>query len=91
LQAGGAETWPDGTVATRYRFQHALYQDVVYERIPAARQAQLHQRIAAREEAGYGARCGEIAARLAMHFERGHDLPRAVQYHQQAAQLLPPI
>jgi DNA-binding winged helix-turn-helix (wHTH) protein/predicted ATPase len=84
LQACGVETWPDGTVATRYRFQHALYQDAVYERIPAARQIQLHQRIGAREEAGYGERSSEIAARLAMHFERGHDLPRAVQYLQMA-------
>jgi predicted ATPase len=80
------ETWPDGTVATCYRFRHALYQDVVYERIPAARQAQLHQRIGTREEAGYGERCGEIAARLAMHFERAHDLAKAVRYHHQAAQ-----
>ncbi len=86
LQACGVDTWPDGTVATRYRFRHALYQDVVYERIPAARQAQIHQRIGGREEAGYGERCSEIAARLAMHFERGHDLPRAVRYHHQAAQ-----
>ncbi len=28
----------------------------------------------------------EIAARLALHFERGRDFKRAVQYHQQAAQ-----
>jgi predicted ATPase len=86
LQACGVDIWADGTVATRYRFRHALYQDVVYERIPAARQAQLHRRIGTREEAGYGERCGEIAARLAMHFERGHDLARAVRYHYQAAQ-----
>jgi predicted ATPase len=84
LQACGVETWPDGTVATRYRFRHALYQDVVYEHIPAARQVQLHQRIGAREEAGYGAQCGEIVTRLAMHFECGHDLPRAVRYLQMA-------
>jgi DNA-binding winged helix-turn-helix (wHTH) protein/predicted ATPase len=86
LQACGVDSWPDGTVASRYRFRHALYQDVVYERIPAARQVQMHRRIGTREEAGYGERCGEIAARLAMHFERGHDLARAVRYHHQAAQ-----
>ncbi|HSF30145.1 MAG TPA: AAA family ATPase [Candidatus Tectomicrobia bacterium] len=86
LQACGVDTWPDGTVATRYRFRHALYQDVVYERIPAARQVQIHRRIGTREEAGYGERCGEIAARLAMHFERGHDHAKAVRYHHQAAQ-----
>jgi predicted ATPase len=86
LQACGVDTWPDGTVATRYRFRHTLYQDVVYERIPAARQAQLHQRIGEREEAGYGEKCGEIAARLAMHFGRGHDFPREIQHRHQAAQ-----
>jgi hypothetical protein len=37
LQVSGVDTWPDGTVASRYRFRHALYQDIVYERIPAAR------------------------------------------------------
>jgi hypothetical protein len=39
-------------VATRYRFRHALYQDVVCERIPAARKTPIHQRIAVREGAG---------------------------------------
>jgi DNA-binding winged helix-turn-helix (wHTH) protein/predicted ATPase len=86
LEACGVDAWPDGTVATRYRFRHALYQDVVYERIPAARQARMHQRIGRREEAGYGEHCGEIAARLAMHFERGQELAKAVQYHHLAAQ-----
>ena len=37
-------------------------------------------------EAGYGARAGEIAARLALHFERGGEVPRAVHYWQQAAE-----
>ena len=86
LQTCGVDTWADGTVATRYRFRHALYQGVVYERIPAARQARLHERIGTREEEGYGERCGEIAARLAMHFERGQDLAKAIRYHHLAAQ-----
>ena len=46
---------------------------------------QLHQRIGARLEAGYGARAGEIAAQLALHFERGGEVQRAVHYWQQAA------
>ena len=54
-----------------YRFQHALYQQVLYERLGTARRVQLHRRIGARLEAGYGARAGEIAAQLAVHFERG--------------------
>jgi DNA-binding winged helix-turn-helix (wHTH) protein/predicted ATPase len=84
LQARGTVEWPDGTVATRYGFIHALYQEALYERVPAGRRVWLHQRIGARQEAGYGARAREIAAELAVHFERGRDTHRAVQYLWQA-------
>ena len=50
-----------------------------------ARRMQLHRRIGVRLEAGYGARAGEIAARLAVHFERGGATAQAVRYAQQAA------
>jgi predicted ATPase len=79
------EAWPDGTVSGRYGFVHALYQQVVYERLPVGRQMQLHRRIGRRLEVGYGAQATERAAALAMHFERGHDPVRAVRYMQQAA------
>ena len=36
-------------------------------------------------EAAYGAQATESAAELAVHFEHGHDVRRAVQYWQQAA------
>jgi DNA-binding winged helix-turn-helix (wHTH) protein/predicted ATPase len=86
LQARGVAEWPDGTVATRYGFLHALYQQVLYERIPVGRRVRLHHQIGEVLEAGYGARSSEIAAELALHFERGHEYRRAVQYHGQAAQ-----
>ena len=84
LQARGTAEWPDGTVAARYGFIHALYQEGVYERVPAGRRVWLHQRIGARQEAGYGAQAWEIAAELAEHFERGRETRRAVQYRWQA-------
>jgi DNA-binding winged helix-turn-helix (wHTH) protein/predicted ATPase len=84
LQARGTVEWPDGTVAARYGFIHAVYQEGVYERMPAGRRVGLHQRIGARQEAGYGVQAWEIAAELAVHFERGRDTPRAVQYRWQA-------
>jgi DNA-binding winged helix-turn-helix (wHTH) protein/tetratricopeptide (TPR) repeat protein len=86
LRAGGTIDWPDGTVAARYGFLHALYQDVLYHRLTARRRQRLHQRIGEREEAAYGDRVGEIAAELAMHFEQGRDYRRAVQYLQQAGE-----
>jgi predicted ATPase/DNA-binding winged helix-turn-helix (wHTH) protein len=84
LTPQGADTWPDGTVTGRYAFRHTLYQEVVYERVPAARRADLHRRIGERLEAGLRERAGEVAAELAMHFERGRDPGRAVRYLQAA-------
>jgi len=72
--------WPDGTVAAHYGFIHALYQEVLYDRVPTGRRIRLHKQIGEREEAGYGERAGEIATELAVHFERGRDAQRAVQY-----------
>ena len=85
VQARGSCEWLDGTVTTRYRFLHALYQEVLYERLPAGRRQFLHQHIAERQERGYGQRALEIAAELAVHFEHGRTYGRAVEYRQQAA------
>ncbi len=71
---------------TRFEFDHVLYRDVLYDRIPSGRRAILHREVAEREEAGYGERACEIAAELAMHFERSGDVRRAGMYLQQAAE-----
>lgn len=85
VQHSGVEEWPDGTVAGRYAFVHALHQHVVSQQVPVERGLQLHRRIGARLEAAYGAQAGEHAAVLAMHFAAGRDYARAVPYLQQAA------
>jgi predicted ATPase len=85
LQAQGAAEWPDGTVTARYRFIHNLYRDALYESVPAGKRAYLHRRVGMCLEQGYGSQAREIAAELAVHFERGHDYSKAVQYLQQAA------
>ena len=86
LRAKGLASWPDGAAATQYEFLHALYQETFYERIAVGRRIGLHQRIGARLETGYGEQASAIAAELAMHFERGRDYRRAVQYFGQAAE-----
>lgn len=86
LHAEDAETWPDGTVTARYRFRHALYQEVIYGRISPGRCVRLHQQIGERKEAGYGGRASEIAAELATHFMRGRDTQRAAHYLYQAGE-----
>ncbi len=85
LQDAGDTEWPDGTVAARFRFQHALYWESVYGRLTAARRARIHQRIGEREEAGYRERTSEIAAELARHFTQSRDFERAFRYRHQAA------
>lgn len=77
--------WPDGTVAQRYRFIHALYQQVFYQRLPGAQRAALHRAVGFSLERGYQQRTGKIAAVLAMHFEQGREPACAIRYLRQAA------
>ena len=86
LRVSGEEVWPDGTVAGRYEFIHAIYREVFYARLSPSFRRQLHQHIGERLERGYGAQVRDHAAELAAHFERGREYHRAVQYFDQAAQ-----
>jgi DNA-binding winged helix-turn-helix (wHTH) protein/tetratricopeptide (TPR) repeat protein len=87
IHAAGAEEWPDGTVASRFGFQHALYREALYARLPAGRRVELHRRVGARLALAHGERTGEIAGELAMHFERGRDVERAIRYLQTAGRV----
>ena len=80
LSRRGKTEWRDGTVAERCEFVHALYQQVIYEQIGAARQAQLHLRTGERLEAAHAEQANIIATELALHFQRGRDYRRAVRY-----------
>jgi predicted ATPase len=84
LEERGIAEWPDGAMSGCYGFRHALYQNVLYDRIAEARRVRLHRLIGERLETGYGVRVGEIAAELAVHFERGREYQRAVRYLEQA-------
>jgi predicted ATPase len=77
---------PDGTISPRHRFNHVLYLEVPYGLVPPMRRSQIHHRIAERGVAIYGDRDTEIAAQLAMHFERSRDWPCALKYLIQAAE-----
>jgi DNA-binding winged helix-turn-helix (wHTH) protein/tetratricopeptide (TPR) repeat protein len=72
--------WPDGTIAQGYRFVHSLYQEVVYDRIPAGQRARLHRSIGDWLERSYGPSAQGKAAELAYHFERAGDPARALPH-----------
>ena len=80
IRSCGTRTWPDGTIDEQYAFTHALYQESLYEKLASGRRMRLHQQIGAQIETSYGARTQDIAAELAMHFERGQDFRRAIVY-----------
>jgi DNA-binding winged helix-turn-helix (wHTH) protein/predicted ATPase len=85
LQPMGIAEWPDGTVAARYGFIHALYQHLWHERVSIEKRQQWHLRVGERKERAYGQQVPEIAAELAVHFEQGGDSSKAVLYLQYAA------
>ena len=82
----GISEWPDGTVASSFRFHHALYGDVLYGRMPAGYRVELHRRIAVREEKAHGERAGEIATELAHHYSHANDRNKAIEYFQIAGE-----
>jgi DNA-binding winged helix-turn-helix (wHTH) protein/tetratricopeptide (TPR) repeat protein len=76
----GISEWPDGTITTKYRFLHTFYQEVLYERSSVSSRAQLHRRIARRQEDAYGELANDIAAELAYHYQRANYDDQAVRY-----------
>jgi len=80
IETAGAEDWPDGTIASRFAFHHALYREALYAHLPAGRRVELHRCVGKRLERAYECRTDEIAGELAMHFERGRDIRRTIHY-----------
>jgi Predicted ATPase len=76
----GEEDLPDGSLATRYRFAHALYQNFLYGDLVNTRRVMLHKQAGQQLEKHYGKRAPQLATQLALHFERGRDFARAIEY-----------
>ena len=86
LKPGVGCELPSGEITTRHAFAHALYQNVLYRRVGAARRAKIHQAIGEWMETADGDRAVGVAAELAMHFQQARDYQRAARYLQQAAE-----
>lgn len=86
VRRSGIAAWPSETVGSAFEFLHALYRDVIYDELPPGRRAELHRIVGETEEAAYGDHAPEIAAELAMHFEKSPDVGRAIVYRRHAAE-----
>jgi len=86
VRALGSCEWPDGVAMGRYGFMHALYLEVLQDRVAASARRRLHQRIGERLESAYGPSAPEIASGLAAHFTRSGDSTRAARYHRHAGE-----
>ena len=85
IASRGSHAWPDGTVANRYAFVHAIYQDGLGSRVSEARRVEWQGKIGVREEQAYGANVRDIAAQLAVRFEAARQYDRGVKYFELAA------
>ncbi|HEX7360749.1 MAG TPA: AAA family ATPase [Bryobacteraceae bacterium] len=80
IEIRGEDELPDGALATRYAFAHALYQNVFYDELVSQRRALLHNRAGEQLLKHYRDRAPRIAVQLAMHFERGRNWARAIEF-----------
>lgn len=71
---------PDGLGWSQLAFAHTLYREVLYDAIPFGRRADLHRRVGGYLEGTWADDAVQIAAELALHFERGGDRERAIHH-----------
>jgi DNA-binding winged helix-turn-helix (wHTH) protein/tetratricopeptide (TPR) repeat protein len=69
-----------------YVFRHALYREVLYQRIDALARVGLHRKVAAALERERAEGRSVSAAELASHFELGHEPMPALRYYAEAAE-----
>ena len=86
VDAQGLDSPPHRATSGRHAFVHALHQRVLYGRLSPARRARLHRRLGEAQETAWGDASDEIAAELALHFERGGEAPRAIRFLRVAAE-----
>ncbi len=86
LVSRGIEQWPDGTVASRFAFSHALHREAFEAGLSPGRRARLHQEVGQRKEFSFQGREEQIAVELAHHFDQAGDATRAVTYYAKAGE-----
>jgi predicted ATPase len=77
--------WQVGRIrVSRYRFNHNLFQDYLYNTLDLAERSYLHEDIGVALEALFAGETEPVAADLARHFEHAHQVRKAAAYRLQA-------
>jgi predicted ATPase len=71
LSIAGHDELPDGSHSSFYVFAHALYREVLYNRLPASRRAQWHLRVAERLRSMFAGQEASVAHEIAAHTAAG--------------------
>jgi len=79
VHRAGQDELPDGTHSAFYAFAHELFREVLMRRMPAARRAAMHVRIAERLGELFRGRVANVAREMAMHYEAAGDWQRAAR------------
>jgi DNA-binding CsgD family transcriptional regulator len=88
-EARTASLLEESADARGYQFSHALVRDTLYDELPAARRARLHQQIAAALEAQYQGDVTPCVSALAHHYHAAGaagDPAKAIEYAVRAAE-----
>ena len=85
VEERGEEELPDGTLATRYRFAHGLYQSVLYQDLVPSRRVRIHGQASERLRHHWGESASRLAAEIAEHCELGRDFEGAVTFRLRTA------
>ena len=72
-----SENWSG---SSSYEFRHSLYRQIVYRALHGGARSRLHRLLGERLLELPARSKTELASELALHFERGHEFERAIQY-----------
>lgn len=87
LQRAGSKPSSEGRIDTEYCFTHSWFQKIAYERLAPKKCAFYHAKVGRQLERLYKDALDQIADAIALHFEKGGDIVKAVKYRIIAGQV----
>lgn len=82
----GVEEWPDGTMTGGFEFNHALYQNVLYDQLSPLRRMRLHLAMGKRLAQAFQTDHADRLLDMAEHFTQCRDYEHAIDYWRLAAE-----